>query len=501
MKPPLRPIRRVMLVFPPVFDLRALDTMCCPPLGIAYLGAFVRDIVEVKLLDAVIEGAHNRAPVSDKMELVGLSYDDILDQVRSFKPDLVGFSCIFSNQLTSIAELSRSIKAEIDRDIILVAGGTHPSFMPERTLKITDLDFIVLGEGELSFRDLLTTHNNGGEISNIDGLAFRDGDQVRVNPRTRWVENLDDLPFPARDLLPMEKYFQVNVSMGLHWRKRRNTPLISSRGCPNQCAFCSSTIHWGNRYRYRSTENVLAEIDHLKKDFDVRELKFQDDNLTLPPWRARQLFQGMIDRKLVMPWNTPNGLPIWSLDEELIKLMKKSGCYEFTLAVESGDPWVLENIAQKPLKLEKAVEVARLARKYGITTVGYFIIGFPGETMDQVRRTIRFAHSLRLDYFRAFIYNPLPGSPLWTVCKEKGYIPEDYHYEDANNYFQSDLSTDAFDPEDLVKIQTRAYLWSILTLPFRNPREFISYYGRMLFTRPEFLKKFVIYILGIKRRG
>lgn len=501
MKTPLRPIRRVMLIFPPMFDLRDIDTMFCPPLGIAYLGAFVRDMVAVKLLDAVIEGAYNRTPVSDKMELVGLSYDDILAQIRSFQPDLVGFSCIFSNQFVPIKILARRIKSEIDQGVVLVAGGTHPSFMPERTLTTTDLDFVVLGEGELSLQDLLAAHNNGGEISSIDGLAFRDGEQVRVNPRVRWVENLDDIPFPARDLLPMEKYFQVNVPMALHWRKRRNTSLISSRGCPNHCAYCSANIHWGNRLRYRSMDNVLAEIEHLRKDFGVEELKFQDDNLTLPPRRARQLFQGMIDRELIMPWNTPSGLPIWSLDEALIKLMKKSGCYEFTLAVESGDPWVLKNIANKPLKLEKAVEVARLARKHGLTTVGYFVIGFPGETMDQIRRTIRFAHSLRLDYFRAFIYNPLPGSPLWAVCKEKGYIPEDYHYEDANNYFQSDLSTEEFDSDALVKVQTRAYLRSILTLPFRNPKEFISYYGRMLLTRPGFLKTFVAYGLMRKRRG
>lgn len=501
MKKMLRPIQRVMLIFPPMFDLRDIDTMCCPPLGIAYLGAFVRDMAEVRLLDAVVEGIDQRAPVFDKMDLVGLSYDDILARVRSFKPDLVGFSCVFSNQFASIKELSRRIKSEIDRDIVLVAGGTHPSFLPERALHTTALDFIVLGEGELTFRKLLAAHNNNGDITEIDGLAFLDGDRVRVNPREHWVENLDDLPFPARDLLPMEKYFKVNTPMNFHWRKRRNTPMITSRGCPHHCAFCSSTIHWGKRYRYRSTENILAEIEHLKNDFGVSELKFQDDNLTIPSWRARELFQTMIDRKLAMPWNTPNGVAIWSLDEDLIKLMKKSGCYEFTLAVESGDPWVLKNIANKPLKLEKAVDVARLARKHRVSTVGYFIIGFPGETMDQIKRTLRFAHSLKLDYFRAFIYNPLPGSPLWTVCKEKGYIPEDYHYEEANHYFQSDLNTENFTSKELVKLQTRSYVRSILTLPFRNPGEFINYYGRMLLTQPQFLRSFFAYLLTRKHRG
>jgi magnesium-protoporphyrin IX monomethyl ester (oxidative) cyclase len=398
-------------------------------------------------------------------------------------------------QPDSIKEIARRIKNEIDPEMVIVAGGTHPSFLPERTLSTTAVDYIVLGEGELTLRQLIEAHNQGQGLEDIDGLAYRDDGKVMVNPRVHYLEDLDALPFPARDLLPMEKYFQINIPMGLHWRRRRNTPLITSRGCPCHCSFCSSTIHWGNRYRHRSPENVLKEIEHLRDVYGIEELKFQDDNLTLPRARAQAIFQGMIDRGLTMPWNTPNGVAIWTLDEDLIRLMKKSGCFEFTLAIESGDPEVLKNIVKKPLKLEKAVEVARLARKHKISTVGYFIIGFPGETMDQIKRTISFAHGLNLDYFIAFIYNPLPGSPLWKVCREEGYIPEDYHYEEANNYFQSDLNTPHFNAEQLAKIQARAYARMVLTLPFRNPRVFVEYYSRLFFTRPDFLRTFFKHIV------
>lgn len=484
-----RPIKKVLLIFPPMFDIRHVDTMFCPPMGIAYLGAFVRDEVEVRLLDAMVEGADHRTPIGDKMELVGLSYDDIIARIREFQPDLVGLSCVFSNQFASIKELARRVK-ELDPGIVVVAGGTHPSFLPERTLNTTVIDFVVMGEGELTFLDLIRALNGRGRVEDIDGLAYRDRESIRINPRKRLIEDLDALPFPARDLLPMEKYFAANVPMGLHWRKRRNTPIVTSRGCPNRCAFCSSTIHWGKRWRGRSADNVLAEIQELKDRYGIEELKFQDDNLTIPKERARAIMQGMVDRGLAMPWNTPNGVAIWTLDDELIGLMKKSGCYEFTLAVESGDPWVLKNIVKKPLKLEKALEVAALARKHKIATVGYFIIGFPGENMEQIKNTLNFSLQLKLDYIIPFIYNPLPGSELWDVCREKGYIPEDFHYEEANNYFQSCLKCDTFDPQALQPLQRAAYLKNLIMLPLRNPREFWDYYSRLIVSRPGFLKTF-----------
>ncbi len=487
----LRPIERVMLIFPPMFDTIYVDTMYCPPMGIAYLGAFVRDMVDVKLLDALIEGRHRKEMITDIIELNGLSYDEIVNRIRDYKPDMVGFSCIFSGQIAGIREIARRVRKEVDPDTVLVAGGTHPSFLPERTLENTELDYIVLGEGELTFRDIIQAHNRGHGIEEIDGLAYRANGTVQVNPRINYVEDLDDLPLPARDLLPMEEYFKANVPMGLHWRKRRNTPIITSRGCPHRCAFCSSHIHWGDRYRPRTPGSVLDEIEHLKSVYNVQELKFQDDNLTIPRARAQAIFEGMIERGLVMPWNTPNGVAIWTLDEELIKLMKKSGCFEFTLAIESGDPWVLKNIVKKPLKLEKAVEIARLARKYKISTTGYFIIGFPGETREQIQTTLDFALKIGIDHIAPFIYNPLPGSELWKVCIEKGYISKDYRYEDANNYFQSDLITENFDADELLKAQARTYLKNLVKMPFRNPREFFSYYSRLALTRPDFLRTFI----------
>ncbi|MDY6903761.1 MAG: cobalamin-dependent protein [Thermodesulfobacteriota bacterium] len=495
----LRPVKRLMLIFPPMFDIRHVDTMACPPMGIAYLGAYVRDMVDVRLLDCLVAQGSVRKRVTEYIELVGLPYDTIVRQIRDYAPDMVGLSCIFSGQSACVRELSRRIKQDIDPDIAVVAGGTHPSFLPEHTLDATPVDYVVLGEGELTLKALINAHNTGGNIADIDGLAFRNDSGIVVNPRQNWINDLDAMPFPARDLLPMERYFQAKVPMGLHWRKIQNTPIVSSRGCPHKCPFCSSWLHWGRRFRKRSAENVLAEIQHLRDTYNIQELKWQDDNLTSDPKRARAIFAGMIDRGLAMPWNTPNGVALWTLDEPLIQLMKQSGCYEMTLAVESGDPTSFQRFVKKPFSLEKAKAVAHLARKHGISTVGYFIIGFPGETLAQIEKSMRFALEMRVDYLMPFIFNPLPGSDLWKICVEEGYITSTYAYEDANNYFQSDLNTTQFNTNDLRRLQSTTYFKNLLKLPFRNPREFVAWYGRQLMAHPDFLRTFSLHLLQLLR--
>ncbi len=499
----LRPVRRVMLVFPPFFDVKhVLDPMVCPPLGVASLAAYIRDAVDVAILDCVAEAPGLRVPVSDSHQIVGLSWDSIIKRISDFNPDLVGISSMFSNQFFCVRVLSELIKKRIDPQIVVVTGGTHPSFLPEQTLRRTPVDYVVLGEGELGLKGIIDAHNGRVRLEEVDGIAWRrnDGEPV-VHPRTSWIEDLDRLPLPARDLLPMEAYFKTAKPMGYFWRKRRNTPVISSRGCPYGCPFCSSHLHWGSRFRKRSVENVLAEIEHLRDKYNIKEIKWQDDNLTADRQRAKKIFQGMVDRGLAMPWNTPNGVALWTLDEEMMRLMKQSGCYQLTLAVESGDPASFERYVKKPFSLDKAVEVARLARKHGITTVAYFIIGFPGETIEQVKRSMRFGLDMGVDYLVPFIYNPLPGSELWKWCVEQGYVDEEYAYEIGNHYHQARLTMAQCDSRELELIQRGTYFMNLLRMPLRNPREFVEWYGRQLLFHTDSLALFSINVLNMARLG
>jgi radical SAM superfamily enzyme YgiQ (UPF0313 family) len=307
---------------------------------------------------------------------------------------------------------------------------------------------------------------------------------------------LDALPQPARDLFPVERYFRVNLPMQIVHRHRRNLSVSTSRGCPYACRFCSSAAHWNHRYRARPAGRVLDELTGLRERFDVREVKFEDDNLTFDRSRAERLFRGMIDRRLNLHWNTPNGIAVRHLDDGLLALMRESGCYELTLAVESGDPDVLRNIVGKPLHLEEARHAARRIRAHGIATSGFFIIGFPGETLQQIRNTLRFAEELALDRTYIFFYTPLPGTPLAEEALRGGWVGPGFDFESANNYFHPSVTPAGVTAEELARMQRRAF-WHCNLRPLRRaPWRFARNYWATLKEHPEFFARFLRVIGG-----
>lgn len=484
-----RPIGKVMLIFPPVTIPRIYDKMCCMPMGIAYLGAVLRENYEVVLLDAVAEGHQLERDIDRRLFQYGLELEMIMDRVRAFGPDAVGVSCLFSNQFPTAAKLFKLLKAW-DPEVVAITGGAHPTFLPERCLREEDLDYIVLGEAEETLPALLRAIHEGQGREELDGLAWREDGQVRINPKTKFIQDLDSLPFPARDLLPVEKYFDINVPFLFFSKSRRNLSFLTSRGCPCRCAFCSSTRFWGGRYRTRSPENVLAELEHLKTRYGVEEVKFEDDNLTVDTKRAKEIFRGMIARGLDLKWNMPNGVMVKTLaDRELVQLMRDSGCYEVILAFESGDQFVVDNIVNKPIDLEKSRAIVRQVKEFGIDTHAFFIIGFPGESMAQIKNTFAYARSLQLDKFYVFIFNPLPGTPLYQECLDRGLIKDEYQTEE-NCYLISGFSTLEWTPEQLEALQRREYWRATFSILFRDPRKFFGKYLRRVL-RPDQLRTLV----------
>ncbi len=458
-------------------------------MGIASLASWIEKMVDVEVLDCALEGYHNIEQVDKGLIRFGLKDSEILKRIEEQKPDLVGFSCLFSSQFPIIRKLVEKIK-KLDPDIITVAGGTHPSFLPKSALFSTQLDFVVMGEGELVLAQLIQALRSGEELKQIAGLAFRENDGLWIHPQRQYIKDLNQLPTPARHLFKVEEYFKINVPMQSLSRSPRNLPVATSRGCPYQCQFCSSTIHWGRRWRARSAENVLAELEELKERYKVEEIKFEDDNLTANKRRAKEIFKGMIERRLNLKWNTPNGIAVWTLDEEMLELMKESGCYEITVAVESGDEEVLKKIVKKPVDLKRTQEMVKVIKKLGIETSGYFIIGFPGETRQQIMNTINYARSLELDRCYIFIFTPLPGTPLAQLAFEKGLLKSDYDFENANNYFLPRIKLSEVEPDELFKIHRRAF-WSInLAFLYRHPIRFVRKYWRSLRSHPEYIIKF-----------
>ncbi len=479
----------MLLIFPPVVNVRMTNNMCELPLGIASLAAWIKDRAEVFCLDAAQQGYHHLEKIPDGFVRYGLSDQDLLKRIEEIKPDLVGFSCLFSSQFPIIRKLVEEIK-KLDPAIVTVAGGTHPSFLAEQCLATTQLDYIILAEGELAFAGLIDCLNGNGRVSEIKGIAFRENGQIRVNREAVFLEELAQLPFPARELFEVEGYFKINIPMQTLALSPRCLAVSTSRGCPYRCGFCSSTYHWGLRYRTRPADQVLAELRDLKTRYRIGEIKWEDDNVTGDKKRAREIFSGMVEQKLNLHWNTPNGIAIYTLDREMLALMKESGCYEITVAVESGDPWVLKNLIKKPVDLNKTAEMIKVAKQLGIGTNGYFIIGFPGETREQIMNTINYARSLELDRMYIFMFTPLPGSPFAALVMENGKLPKDYDFEAPANYFKSTLQFSEVPPGELLKIHRSAF-WSVnLAFLYKHPVRSFKKYWTTFAHHPEFLFKF-----------
>ena len=488
-----RAIKRVLLISPHKVSFRGYKEDLTPVLGLAYIAAVLeREGYEVKILDIAAEDFHHVEEIDSEIIRLGIGYAEIEKRIRSFSPDIVGVSCLISNQSAEMARLCELAKS-IDSNVITIVGGEHPSALPEEALKDENIDFVIIGEGEYTTRDLLNHIVKGTDYSGLDGFAYRDEGRTMVNPKTRFIENLDELPLPARHLLPMETYFRINLPQtGTSW-KSPNTSMMTSRGCSARCIFCATSRFWGNRHRVRSVEKVLDEMEMLVKTYGVKELQFIDDNLTLEKGRAMEIFQGMVDRKLDLVWNTPQGIALWSIDEEVLKKMKESGCYEITFAVESGDERVLKDIIRKPVKLEMIEPLVKTARKLGLITKGYFVVGLPGETLKDMEKTFAFARKLAFDAAGIFIATPLPGTELFRLCQEKGYMKKNFSFQRAT-YARGNIETPDFTSAQVEKLVSRNMLSINLGLLTRDPGKFLRKYTRILTGNPRSIANHVLFL-------
>jgi anaerobic magnesium-protoporphyrin IX monomethyl ester cyclase len=470
-------IRKVLLVFPPTRVGSEQILACMPPLGAMYLAATFRRRYDVKILDATAEGFSNRRILDDGFRQVGLHPDEIKERIREYAPDVVGVTTLFSSSYPCVEEVLRAAK-EVNPGVITVVGGTHPAFLARQCLEQSaDLDYIVIGEGEMSGLELLDCLNEGRSVAAIDGLAWREGGEVRINPKTTFIEDLDSLPWPARDLVDLGIYAKGNRAHGVYSKEAVTTTIQSSRGCPAKCTFCSSMRFWGQKYRGRSAESVLGEIEQVRNTYGIREFQFEDDNLTMDRKRAKTLFNAMIDRKLDIVWSTPNGVAMWTLDEEMLSLMKRAGCYEVTLAFESGNQEVLRDVIKKPTNLKHAEKVVEAVKKVGLDHNAFFIMGFPGETTEQMKESYELAKRLKLQSAWFFVANPLPGTELYEQCQEKGLLREGFDFTNTA-YTRSAFNTPEWASGEVEKLVQssllKIQLWSHIRQPIHHLKRYLS---------------------------
>lgn len=475
-------INKVMLLFPTGKVLKWRFHHCEIPMGLAYLAAVLRNDFDVKVLDGRAK-FQRMVPKNSKWEYFGFTPKEIVEQVKTYSPDVVGISCLSSFHFPDVVDLFERVK-KIDNDIITVTGGTHPTFLADEVMKKhSSIDFIVMGEGEDTFYQLLLNINSEKEYDALDGLAFRNNGTYQINPKTKYIEDLDALPYPAFDLFPLDFYEKKSIPFSVTFRSKKTIPILTSRGCSAQCIFCASKNYWGKRYRMRTAENVLDEIEYMVKKYGVEEIQFIDDNLTLDKNRARKIFQGLIDRNINIHWNTPNGIAVWTLDEQMLKLMKASGCYELTVAFESGDQEVLKNIIKKPLDLKYAKKMVNKMKDLDIQVHSFFISGFPGETKEQIKRSFAFAKTMDLDSAWFFVANPTPGSELYEICKNEGYINDDFSFENIE-YSLSHIKNKEFTPREMEKLIITQFNNYNLGQMVKHPIRFLKKYLGVIISHP-----------------
>jgi len=468
------------------------------PLGLGYLAASLKraghDVIG---LDAAIEAPPKT--ISKGQIHFGLTDKQLHNKIAEIKPEMVGISCFFSSRFPAVLKSALVIK-EINKAIPVIVGGAHPSIMPHDVCAYPDIDFAMIGESERSLAAFLQAFENRQDFGGIDGLAYKRDGQVKVNPKTNYIENIDELGFPDWDAFDFEKYLTLNRDRwGLGFG--RYSPLITSRSCPYHCNFCSVHKVMGPKYRARSAHHVLQEIELLVTRYNVNEISFEDDNLTYEKGRFIEICRGIVENKLKIKWHTPNGVHVGSLDDEMIDWASQAGCDSLNLAIESGDEYMRNKVIKKGLSTQKIYEVVRSCRKAGIKVNAYFVIGMPGETDQSIDNTRKLIKDLRFDNLSIFAATPIPGTKLYEECLAKGYIKpgsfdSDFVTEQATIFTQPVIETPQFDRNKVRRWGHRladAYNTSLL---FNNPLSRLAQNPRSLMAT---IAKFCLYrIFGEK---
>jgi radical SAM superfamily enzyme YgiQ (UPF0313 family) len=388
---------KILLLFPNFLQqFFPIQSSFQPPLGLAMIAAMLKQAGhEVHVIDATVER---------------LNIYRLQKRVEAIKPDIIGItaSTAYAKKATLTA---RWLKLK-NPNAKIIFGGPWPTVDYEYLLNRGAADAVVIGEGEYTIVDLAKAMEEGLPLADVEGVAFKENGTVMKTERRAYIENLDDLPFPAWELFPpSRKYFA-------HTLGRRFYPLSTSRGCPMGCIYCSKMVH-GTKIRTRSVESIINEIKYLKKEFNVDNLIIVDDNFNYNIERAENICDAIagLDFKVKMTFN--NGVRADKLTPRLAWKMKRAGAGEVALGIESGNQEVVNKIG-KSLDLKAVEHAARILKKLNIFAVGFFMVGLPFDSVKTIMDTKRFALKLDLDIANFFRVLPFPGTKLYEMVQEQG---------------------------------------------------------------------------------
>jgi len=405
-----------------------------PPLGLLYLASYILKYTNhnVKVLDCQVNE---------------LKFEDIKNEIKNISPSVVGMTAM-SFTIYDCLQIAKIVK-EINPSIKVVLGGPHPHIFPEETIKLPNVDFLIIGEGESTIVNFIENINNKKKLKTVKGLVFKDNDKIIQTPLPELIQDLDSIPFPNRKLTPYKKYYSLLS------KRSPVTTMITSRGCPYKCIFCDRP-HLGKIFRARSALNVIEEIENCV-NLGIKEMIIYDDTFTIDRQRVIDICNEIIKRKLDIGWDIR--ARVNTVDYELLKKLKKAGCERIHYGVEAGNQQIL-NVLRKGITLEQVKRAFKLTKKAGISTLGYFMIGSPTETRQTVMQTINFAKSLDCDFAHFTITTPFPSTDLYREGLAKRIIKRDYWKEFAKNPsldFKPPFWEENLNRNELMKLVKLAY--------------------------------------------
>ena len=403
-----------------------------PPLGIAYMaGVLQENNIDVEILDASAED---------------MDFKDVEKELLKRKPDLVALTAL-TPTIGRALETAQVVKETLP-DSIVVMGGYHPTFNFIETLEDENVDIVIRGEGEYIMLNLVQALENQSSLHDVKGIVFEDKNskEIVVNPEAPLIQDLDELPFPALNLLPMKKYRLLDMDTHM-------TTMITTRGCPMQCSFCSSAAMHGKKVRERSVENIVDEIEYLKTNYDIDTIAFMDDTFTLKKRKVMAICDEILKRNIEIMWGCTSRVD--TLDEKLLKKMKEAGCITIFIGVESADQQQLDNMC-KNTTIAKIENAFKIAHKLKIRTIASVALGMPGDTKEIMNKTVKFVHKLKPNYAIYSLATPYPGTRFYKEAFEKNLIK----IKDWSKYtlITPILETIDCSLNDMRKIQAKAFM-------------------------------------------
>ena len=395
----------------------------------------------------MLEGNSHQVKIIDCT--LGISHEALRNLLAkdAHEPEIIGITA--TTPTFGSARLVAEIVKERFRDALIVIGGVHVTSLPEQTLKEKYFDVGILGEGEYTFLELVEKFKQKGRdcFGEIKGLAYRVDSKVIINERRPFIHNLDELPFPARHLLPSLSAYRPTPAS---YKRLPVGVLMSSRGCPYQCSFCDRSV-FGTKYRMRSVDNILDEMEELIHRYGAREIRFFDDTITVNKKKLFELVDKIKERKISIPWTAQSRVD--AITPEVLKKLKEGGCWQLLIGIESADDKML-TIMNKGVTAVQNAKAVELMNKYRMGIRADFLVGVPGETKESLSKTLHFAltHNLDYAYFNKFV--PFPGIELTHILEENGY-----KFDLTRGSSILDIeSKDIYIPDTLTESEYRSFL-------------------------------------------